>query len=470
MVMETMPLRILLAAIAAALIVSGCSLPGQAPGATPAATVQPAPTLASQPVQPSPAPASPTAQPATNAPATPAAVQGALPEPTSTPVPSPTRVVAPPTPTSVPVAPSTPTMAPTPALAPTATPSPVPAAFSGQRAWEDVRHLAVEIGSRPSDTEEQREAARYIRDQFIAMGYGAELEPYTFAQFREKVAQLVVEQPQQVAVEARAVVYSGSGSVQEQLAFVGLGRPSDFPAAGLQGRIALIERGQITFEDKVANAIAQGASAVVVYNNQPGSFPATLLTPATVPAVAISQVDGQRLRDLLRQGPVTARVSVEAGTVPVEGNNVVAPHRVSTDRRTVVIGAHYDSVDAGPGANDNASGVATMLEIARVARDRSYPFDLVFVAFGDEEIGLIGSNRHVQKLSDAQRQQIVAMINLDMVGVGERIQFGGTDWLAGLAEESARRAGYAGSQINLPSGMSSDHASFMAAGIPSVFF
>jgi aminopeptidase YwaD len=333
-----------------------------------------------------------------------------------------------------------------------------------------VHQLAEEIGSRPSGSEAQRLAAQYIRDQFLEMGYGAELESYTFAQFRQDAARLAVEQPQQAEIGATAVIYSGDGSVQEQLVFVALGHPSDFPAGGLNGRIALIERGQLTFEDKVANAVAQGASGIIIYNNQPGAFQASVRTPPGVPVIAILQSDGQRLRDLLRQGPVVVRITVEAATLSMEGQNVVAPGPVATDRKTVVIGAHYDSVEAGPGGNDNASGVGAMLEIARVALDRSYPFDLVFVAFGDEEIGLIGSKHHVQELSPAQRNQIVAMINLDMVGVGETMQFGGTGWLADISLEIAREMGYRASQLTIPMGMSSDHASYMAADIPAVFF
>jgi aminopeptidase YwaD len=474
-----MTLRILLAALVATVIVSGCTLPWAASPGTPTSTLQVTPSLV--PASPQPPPTLPASTPqhapaaATSAPGT----GGHTPAPVATASaasPSPPTVVAAPTvetatpsprlPTNPPVATSTPVATATPS--PTRVATPVP--FSGEKAWEHVRHLSEEIGSRPSDSDAQRLAAQYIRDQFIAMGYSADLESYSFAQFRERAARVVVEEPRQVEVEARAIIYSGRGSVQEQVAFVGLGRLADFPEGGLGGKIALIERGQITFEDKVANAIARGASGVIVYNNQPGTFPASLRTAATVPAVAIGQSDGQTLRELLRQGPVVVRVAVEAATETVEGQNVVAPGPVATNRETVVIGAHYDSVDAGPGANDNASGVATMLEIARVARERSYPFDLVFVAFGDEEIGLIGSNRHVQELSPAQRGQIIGMINLDMVGVGERMQFGGTDWLARMAIESARRAGYSGSQINLPSGMSSDHASFISAGIPSVFF
>ena len=78
-------------------------------------------------------------------------------------------------------------------------------------------------------------------------------------------------------------------------------------------------------------------------------------------------------------------------------------------------GAHLDSVPGGPGINDNGSGVATLLEVARTFGPR--PPGRVRLAFwGAEEEGLIGSRRYVRELSDAQRDEIDAYLNLDMVG------------------------------------------------------
>ena len=62
--------------------------------------------------------------------------------------------------------------------------------------------------------------------------------------------------------------------------------PEDFPAEGMAGQVALVERGELTFSDKVANAAAAGAAAVIVYNNEEGSFRGELGEESAIPAVA----------------------------------------------------------------------------------------------------------------------------------------------------------------------------------------
>ena len=350
------------------------------------------------------------------------------------------------TPVKVPSA--TPIVVPTPepsatvAATPLPTPTVAPTAFSGQRAWEDVRYLAEEIGSRPSGSDALLQAAEYIRGQFARMGYEAALQGYSYTQSQGNDSELLLKRPIEAQVTSSALFNSGSGSVEDEIVFAGLGRPSDFPSGGLHGAIALIERGTITFQEKVENASAKGASAVVIFNDRPGVLHGALRDQAGVPVVAITQQDGQQLREYMRQGPVEVSLTVASSPGVSEGNNVVASGPVDPGRDTVVIGAHYDSVDAGPGANDNGSGTGTLLEIARAVRGRDYPFNLVFVAFGDEEIGLVGSRHYVEALTPEERGRIAAMINLDMVGVGTTMEFGGTGDLTSLSIQIAHDLGY----------------------------
>lgn len=391
-----------------------------------------------------------------------AASQAAGVTPTATPTALPTRQ---PSPSPV----RTPTLVPTPR--PLSSPTVALPRFSGETAARHVAHLAGEIGSRPGGSQAGRQAAEYLAAQLAGLGYDARLQPYTFSRFEERTVQLLLLKPESVEISAKALVYSGSGSVEAPLASCGYGRPSDFPPAGLKGSVALIQRGEgLTFQEKADNAVARGASAVILFNDRVGEFQGTLQRQAPVPAVSILQVDGQRLQERLKQGPVTVSLKVDASTVARQGNNVVATTRGSMAGKKVVVGAHYDSVSAGPGANDNASGVATMLELASAVRGHGYPFGLVFVAFGDEEIGLIGSRRYVESLSIEERNQILAMINIDMVGVGDRMEFGGDRDLVNRALQIARQLGYPAGELAIKAGRASDHASFIDAGIPAVFF
>jgi Zn-dependent M28 family amino/carboxypeptidase len=95
-----------------------------------------------------------------------------------------------------------------------------------------------------------------------------------------------------------------------------------------------------------------------------------------------------------------------------------------TTKRTIIIGAHYDNRPEGSGADDNASGVSVMVEVAkRIAKKKPLPYTIQFVAFGAEENpgGLVGSNTYVKRLSTAQLQRTEAMINYDSLIVGDNL-------------------------------------------------
>jgi aminopeptidase YwaD len=80
-----------------------------------------------------------------------------------------------------------------------------------------------------------------------------------------------------------------------------------------------------------------------------------------------------------------------------------------------VVGAHYDSVNATPGADDDASGVAGMLELARVLRSLPLPMTVRFTGFAFEEIGLLGSRQMASDLAEAGTD-VAGMVSLEMIG------------------------------------------------------
>ncbi|HXO22881.1 MAG TPA: M28 family peptidase [Thermoanaerobaculia bacterium] len=98
------------------------------------------------------------------------------------------------------------------------------------------------------------------------------------------------------------------------------------------------------------------------------------------------------------------------------------------DSRHLLVGAHYDTVPGCPGANDNGSGVGAVLEIARALHARPARLPVVLVAFGAEEarpaprakLFALGSRRYVESLSAGRRENLIAMINLDMLA-GEEL-------------------------------------------------
>lgn len=118
--------------------------------------------------------------------------------------------------------------------------------------------------------------------------------------------------------------------------------------------------------------------------------------------------------------------------VPVEGGrsfNVIAePADLDPSKPHVVLGAHLDTVAVSPGAEDNASGVAVLLELARLTAASPPRLPVVWIAFGAEEprgtsddMHHFGSQHHVRRLTPQRRRATVAMVSLDRVGVGHSV-------------------------------------------------
>ncbi|MEZ4554324.1 MAG: M28 family metallopeptidase [Dehalococcoidia bacterium] len=328
---------------------------------------------------------------------------------------------------------------------------------SAERAMEHLRVLAGDIGSRPATTAEERRAAEYIQQQLEAAGYRVTLEEFDVQATLGGSAMLRLDDG--ATVEAAPLNGSPNGTVTGDLVQAGLGRAGDLAAVNVAGKIALLDRGEITFGEKVRNAQAAGATGVVVVNNEDGMFRGDLGgEPARIPAVSVARASGQTL------GATGGGVTIEVQTNRVSGRsqNVVA--KPSDAACTAYLGAHYDSVPAGPGANDNASGTSLLIELARTRRTDG----VCVVAFGAEEVGLIGSRAFVREHDVGGA---AFMMNFDMVAKATRPTFIGDEPLTEIAAAIAAERDFDVRTItSFGPGTSSDHASFQAAGVPALMF
>ena len=169
--------------------------------------------------------------------------------------------------------------------------------------------------------------------------------------------------------------------------------------------------------------------------------------------------------------------------------NNVAGYLPGATVQYLVIGAHYDHLGLGgesslapsrigevhPGADDNASGVAAILELARTYAERSQPprRGLLFLAFAGEEIGLLGSSHWVEHPTLAL-ENAVAMFNFDMVGrlKDRKLYVGGLGTADPFASMVERAAALHSLRIDTSrsAASSSDHTAFAAKKIPVLFF
>jgi Zn-dependent M28 family amino/carboxypeptidase len=190
-----------------------------------------------------------------------------------------------------------------------------------------------------------------------------------------------------------------------------------FPA----GAIALVQRGTCDFTVKVANAQAAGAAGVVIFNEgQPGrEGPFSGIGSSEgldIPVVFVPFAVGEELYTASLAGPVTVTLDdfqiAETRTV----ENVLAETRRGNDDNVVMVGAHLDSVQEGPGINDNGSGTAALLEVAENMRAVNPRNTVRFALWGAEESGLLGSEHYVANLSEEEANDIKLYLNFDMIG------------------------------------------------------
>lgn len=117
-------------------------------------------------------------------------------------------------------------------------------------------------------------------------------------------------------------------------------------------------------------------------------------------------------------------------------------------RQPILIGAHFDAAPATPGADDNASGIAVLLELARHFAANPAPSPLWLVAFDLEERGMVGSGAYAQFLQ-RQRQSLRLMLSLEMLGYRDPAP-GSQDYPAGLEKLYPNRGDYIGLIGNWP--------------------
>jgi Zn-dependent M28 family amino/carboxypeptidase len=359
--------------------------------------------------------------------------------------------------------PSPSTAAATPIVAASPTPDPIlDPDPDGERALETVRELSVDIGPRVAGTDGEQKTVDYLRGELERYGYDVTVAPFAF----DASAFLPAR------VDAGGTAYPGyafngsaEGVAKGPLVFAGTGRPDEFAAGGVNGAIALIERGELTFQEKVDNAAAAGASGVIVFNSEAGALLAE--GKSELPVIGVRQADGETLRDAVAASPVEATITVS----PRRGTayNVIAKPR-GVDTCETVSGGHHDSVAVTGGADDNASGTAAVLELARVVAANDKEGANCFVLFGAEEFGLFGSKAYVEALGDAGRNAVEAMINLDVVGTDEGLVLIGSDDMVDTARIAGEDIGVETERGQVPNGAGSDHQSFINAGIPAVFF
>jgi len=379
-----------------------------------------------------------------------------------------------------------------------------------------VRYLADDaLEGREVGSEGARCAAEYIADWFQTLGLepagnnGSYYHTFTIRNGSELGAGnnlTVAGAALAVGEDWTPMGFSATTELEADLVFAGTGLSSPgsdedrFTRVDVTGKIMVVEWGDPGAAHgnslragphfKATVAAGRDAAGLLVLLPEGMNLPRPDGETRNALAIPVGTVSGQAaaaVRIAAEQGAI-ASLQTEVQPTRVEVGNVAALLRGADPAlrdEYVVVGAHFDHLGWGGdgslspderavhnGADDNASGTAGLMEIARIMAEGPRPQrSILFLGFTGEEKGLWGSARYVEDPTVAL-ESMVAMINLDMVG---RLETGGlTVFGVGTAEEMTDLVRDANSSLaepmryaTSPDGYgASDHASFYQAGVP----
>lgn len=338
-----------------------------------------------------------------------------------------------------------------------------PAEHDGQRALQHVEELSQTIGQRVAGTDAENRAVDYIASQFRSDGYDVEVMDFSFEGDRFRSAKVTVAGQ---AYEATTAADSAGGTLSAPAVFVGLADDAGIGGQDLTGKIAIADRGTLTFGQKAENVVAKGATGLIILNNQPGGVSATLSSPQQIPVVSVAGEDASPLRKAAQSGATLAIDSPNA-TETAAKNVIARPAKDAACK--VLVGGHFDTVLSAPGANDNGSGTANVLELARAFAADGLDSGLCFATFSAEESGLFGSDALAQRMK-ADGALPALMLNLDVTGIGSRVEVIGDSGYVSQTLTIANDAGIPAVKSQLPANTGSDHMSFQKVGVPVIYF
>ena len=291
-------------------------------------------------------------------------------------------------------------------------------------------------GTRVSGTAGYDASVMYVVETLEAAGYDVEIQSFPFNAFINLGGSVLARKtrPDPTFYEENAdfalISQTDAGGAYAPVTAVdialGLGNEStsgceaedyaDFPS----GHIALVQRGTCTFAIKAENAADAGAVGVIIFNqgNEEGRFDLLNATLGNeyaggIPVVFTSYDLGVQFSEI---PDLKLRIRTDVFRGETTADNVIATLPGENADNIVAVGAHLDSVEEGPGIQDNGSGSAAILETAIQLAGTTPQNTIRFFWWGAEESGLVGSTYYVENLSDEELEEIALYLNFDMVG------------------------------------------------------
>ena len=356
-------------------------------------------------------------------------------------------------------------------------------------AYSFLETLTDTIGPRLTGSEQSQAAADLLLRTLTAAGLDdVHVETYPLrSRWRRGTASARVVGPvaQPLVIQSFGWAPSTRGTIEGDLADAGsLVSTTSVPSVA-RGALVMAdfpgdrtEPGYATRGRTARILAAAGASALIIPSDKPnrlldigcfGNYPGGAL-----PMVSVAREDAFLLRRLLAQGVVRLSMQVEntlETSAAVERNVVGSIRGTSMADRVILVGAHFDSWDTATGANDDGSGVAAVVETARILQSLSIRTKrtIRFVFFSGEEQAILGSHAYVEA-HEAELDRVDAVLIMDEgAGTPRGVRLHGRLDLEGSVRrilEPLRSLGAGG--VSQEPSFDQDHAYFLAAGVPAL--
>jgi hypothetical protein len=357
---------------------------------------------------------------------------------------------------------------------------------------ETLDDLAT-IGNRYSGTPGEAQARDYLLGRFQQLGLAdVRTEQFPYLGFEPAAASCVVSSPARPAppgrreFESHPLQYTAPGPVSGEAIYIGDAGEDDFARldgdeVDLEGKIVVahtvfpFDLSALLTERRIAGFVHVCETPDGIVGNFAGAlYPPPLSPPwpgrpTQYSGVTTGHGAGRALISMLTCGsPVALAIGHEGGYRDGTAANIVGVIPGTHDGE-VVLCAHYDSQAEGPCIYDNGSGLASLLETARVLRDSRPRRRIVLIATAAEEIGVWGATAYVDAHGDELREA-VAMINLDGIASAypaQREIWSADAGLLAMALDTAGKLGWQPDHVHRRRSTFGDHAPFGDAGVPS---
>lgn len=352
---------------------------------------------------------------------------------------------------------------------------PEPFAESAHVAHGMLTRLCDDFGGRLTGSVNDRGAMHRLAEELRALGLQPEIRPFKMAGWVRGEDKVEMLEPVARTMRVAAIAYTQPHAAFEaDVADIGAGKPADYPA-DVRGKVLLLSPSTALSTGENARYAAERGAKGILFINREGGGQLLARTgnfsgePLPLPVYSITQEEGFWMQRRLARGkPVRVRLETKSHCAEIDTANLAVVLKGRSPER-MVVGAHFDSWDLGQGALDNGLGTAQLFALAHALRGRELARTVELIWFNGEEQGLRGSRHAAAALGETP---VVAMINLDMVGVPIAVNALGdeslvpalTRWNTGRGERKLPRG------VENINWFGSDHTPYQLAGVRAITF